>query len=255
MSGRDTAAGGSGSAPRRRPPGGRGSGWSLRALLRGGGSPTSAGAREAVLAAIRRAAPLEVPLAELPAVWLTAAERARAATAGLGAEETPSSAERELVRLFSEALAQAGGRAMELPGPEALAPAVAQERGGRQAVVSAVPGLAISTLAVGPDSTPERLSGIELAVVPGRFGVAENGAVWVSEADLPHRALPFIAEHLVLVLPKREIVADMHEAYRRMPRPLPGYGVFVSGPSKTADIEQALVIGAHGPRGLLVLLT
>jgi L-lactate dehydrogenase complex protein LldG len=84
--------------------------------------------------------------------------------------------------------------------------------------------------------------------------VAENGAVWVDEADLVHRALPFVAQHLAIVLPKREIVADMHAAYRRLPRPLPGYGVFISGPSKTADIEQALVVGAQGPRSLVVFL-
>ena len=85
--------------------------------------------------------------------------------------------------------------------------------------------------------------------------MAENAAIWVDEADLPHRALPFVAQHLAIVLPKRKIVADMHAAYARLPRPLPGYGVFISGPSKTADIEQALVIGAQGPKSLVVLLT
>ena len=221
----------------------------------------SAWARDAILAAIRRAAPLKLPLPDVPASWApmagapTAIARAVSeAPAPPEAWSPPNDRVRELVRRFSDMLEQVGGGAIDVPGPAALAAAVAEECGRFRAVVSCVPGLAISTLAIAPDSARERLSQIELAVVPGRFGVAENAAIWVSEEDLPHRALPFIAEHLVLVLPKREIVADMHEAYRRLARPLPGYGVFISGPSKTADIEQALVIGAHGPRSLAVML-
>ena len=157
---------------------------------------------------------------------------------------------------------------MELSGPEALAAAVAElpaalaalpaaaPRGAAEGrgIVSSVPALAISTLTLGAEPSREQLDRIELAVIPGRFGVAENGAVWVDEADLPHRAVPFVAQHLAIVLPKGEIVADMHAAYRRLPLAMPGYGVFISGPSKTADIEQALVIGAQGPKSLVVFL-
>ena len=211
-------------------------------------------ARDALLAAIRRAA---VPAAELPDL--------------LRVSELAGAAPSDLVRRFVEVLEQVGGRAVELPGPEALSAVVAElraglpeaitaleaaqaESGAGRGVVSSVPGLAISTLTIGPDASRARLDEIELAIVPGRFGVAENAAVWVDEADLPHRALPFVAQHLAIVLPRREIVADMHAAYRRLPRPLPGYGVFISGPSKTADIEQALVVGAQGPKSLVVLL-
>jgi L-lactate dehydrogenase complex protein LldG len=152
---------------------------------------------------------------------------------------------------------EVGGRAVELAGPDELFGAVAvlpAVRAGR-GIVSSAPELDVSLLTLGPDASREQLDAIELAIIPGRLGVAENAAIWVDEADLPHRALPFVAQHLAIVLPKRAIVADMHAAYARLPRPLPGYGVFISGPSKTADIEQALVIGAQGPRSLVVLLT
>jgi len=194
-------------------------------------------ARDAILAAIRKAA---VPEAELPDL--------------LHVSEVAGEAHAELVRRFVAVLEEVGGTAVELPGPELLASAAVEVCAGHAGIVSSVPGLAISTLTIGPDATRARLDAIELAIVPGRLGVAENGAIWVDETDLPHRALPFVAQHLAVVLPKREIVSDMHAAYRRLPRPLPGYGVFISGPSKTADIEQSLVIGAQGPKSLVVLL-
>jgi len=83
--------------------------------------------------------------------------------------------------------------------------------------------------------------------------VAENGAVWVPEKNMIHRALPFIAQHLVLVVPASRLVATMHDAYASIAE-LGGYGVFIAGPSKTADIEQSLVVGAHGARSMTVVL-
>ena len=71
---------------------------------------------------------------------------------------------------------------------------------------------------------------------------------------MTHRALPFVAMHLVLLLRADQLVADMHGAYAALSRDASGFGVFVSGPSKTADIERALVIGAQGPRSLLVVV-
>ena len=217
-------------------------------------------ARDEVLAAVRRAAVPAVELPELPAVWPGARTRRAERDAGQLSLALPQDAgSAELVRWFVESLRLVGGSAVQLVGREVLAVAAAAQTAtlaepGR-GIVSSVPGLAISTIVIGPDASRARLDEIELAFIPARFGVAENAAVWVDEADLPHRALPFMAQHLVIVLPKQEIVADMHAAYRRLPLAMPGYGVFISGPSKTADIEQALVIGAQGPKSLVVFLT
>jgi L-lactate dehydrogenase complex protein LldG len=88
----------------------------------------------------------------------------------------------------------------------------------------------------------------------GNFGVAENGAVWLEDKDLPHRIVPFITQHLILALDTDKIVATMQDAYQRIDLKSTGYGVFISGPSKTADIEQSLVYGAHGAKELTVVL-
>jgi L-lactate dehydrogenase complex protein LldG len=100
----------------------------------------------------------------------------------------------------------------------------------------------------------QELEKTEFAVFEGNFGVAENGAVWLEDKDLPVRILPFIVRHLILKLNASKIVPTMHEAYSQIRLNETGYGVFIAGPSKTADIEQSLVYGAHGAVELTVLL-
>ncbi|CCY93192.1 LutC/YkgG family protein [Phocaeicola sp. HCN-6420] len=97
------------------------------------------------------------------------------------------------------------------------------------------------------------LDGTDLAIVDGRIGVCENGAVWLQQ-DVEQRAVYFISEALVILLDRKNLVNNMHEAYKRIDTGEYGYGVFISGPSKTADIEQALVMGAHGARSVTVIL-
>ena len=92
-----------------------------------------------------------------------------------------------------------------------------------------------------------------VAVVEGAFGVAENGAVWIPQ-NVKHKALYFIAEALVIVLDRHSLVHNMQEAYELLAGQTYPFGTFISGPSKTADIEQALVMGAHGACTCLVIL-
>ena len=147
----------------------------------------------------------------------------------------------ELIDQFVQVTEEVGGKAIELSGREvnevlnsifdALEPAYPEEIAGK-----------------------DDLSALQLFVCTGSLGVAENGAIWVPESSISQRVAPFITQHLVIVLDKTQIVSDMHAAYSRLDIASPGFGVFVAGPSKTADIEQSLVLGAHGPRSLTVLL-
>jgi|GEM_PF-40377 len=103
---------------------------------------------------------------------------------------------------------------------------------------------------------PHALETVDLAILPAHFGVAENGACWITESQMIERVLPFITQNLALVIPRQSIVATMHQAYDRIAGIEHSYGfsTFIAGPSKTADIEQSLVLGAHGPRSLTVFL-
>lgn len=110
----------------------------------------------------------------------------------------------------------------------------------------------LSTLSLPSD--PHELEDLGLAILDGQFGVAENGAIWLEDSNLGLRALPFITEHLVIVLDRQKLVETMHQGYELIGDATSGFGLFLAGPSKTADIEQSLVIGAHGAKSLRVIL-
>jgi L-lactate dehydrogenase complex protein LldG len=156
---------------------------------------------------------------------------------------------------LADAVGAVGGTLVRVADAAALAGQVRAlaERVGASRVASAV-SEAPGNASLDDLDDPHAMEGIGLAVLRGAFAVAENGAVWVSTAGLKHRGVFVIAEHLALVVSAADVVHDMHEAYRRVSFPGAGFGTFVAGPSKTADIEQALVIGAHGPRSCVVFL-
>jgi L-lactate dehydrogenase complex protein LldG len=121
-------------------------------------------------------------------------------------------------------------------------------------VVSKVPGITGSQVDHSELSDPHGLQSVDFAILAAHFGVAENGAVWITEDRMGERVLPFICQHLSIVLSAKDIVATMHNAYDRIGDGIYGFGTFIAGPSKTADIEQSLVLGAHGARTMTVFL-
>lgn len=101
---------------------------------------------------------------------------------------------------------------------------------------------------------PHQLENVELAIIEAHFAVAENGAVWVTDDQMGFRALPFICQHLAVIVPGQNVFATMHDAYQFIEDRDYNFATFIAGPSKTADIEQSLVLGAHGPMSMTVFL-
>jgi L-lactate dehydrogenase complex protein LldG len=95
---------------------------------------------------------------------------------------------------------------------------------------------------------------VDLYVIETTLAVAENGAVWITENDIGERVLPFIAQHLAVIVPRQCIVPTMHDAYNTIGNSDYGFAAFIAGPSKTADIEQSLVLGAHGPKSMTLFI-
>jgi L-lactate dehydrogenase complex protein LldG len=191
--------------------------------------------RDAILAALRQAAPPVSPLPEAPRSIVYA----------------------DVEKQFALAVGLVGGKLMVAPDLHALNAELGkwEPYASARKIASLVPGAGARNVDLGASKDPHELEGLDIAILPGEFGVAENGAVWVPGNALgPHRAIFVVTEHLVLVVPAGQIVHTMHQAYERIRLERPGFGVFISGPSKTADIEQSLVIGAHGARSCTVFL-
>ncbi|MFC4870639.1 LutC/YkgG family protein [Negadavirga shengliensis] len=187
--------------------------------------------REQIMEAIQKNKPRATPLPELPA-YASPADR---------------------TELFKTSLALNGGEAIEVQSLKEVEAWLSSEFSADKIRVSMISDLA-GDLDVQKLDDPHELENVEVALLEGEWGVAENAAIWLPEEKLLHRALPFIAQHLAVVLRKDKILGNMHEVYQRIDVSDPGYGVFIAGPSKTADIEQSLVIGAHGPRSMKVFL-
>ena len=193
--------------------------------------------RETILAKIRAALPQSAPLPELEATgpWQTFEDREAR---------------------FSEVLKFVGGQTVHVKTvAEADAHLRTLEPWAKGKVrCTMVPGLGDTTFDLKAINDPHQLENVDYAVLRGHFCVAENGAIWVTDDTVHHRVLYFIPQHISLVVPASQIVNNMHEAYARIRIGDHHFAGFISGPSKTADIEQSLVIGAHGARSLTVYL-
>ena len=160
------------------------------------------------------------------------------------------------VSQFAEVLASVGGRcahAATADDATRIVGDLAREHNA-EAICSQAEGIDVSTFDLAGATDPHALQVVDLAVMPGRLAVAENAAVWVATASPMDRTLCFLSQHLALVVPRENVVSNLHQAYDRIDAAESAFGVWISGPSKTADIEQSLVLGAHGPRSLTVIL-
>ncbi|MCK5211040.1 MAG: LUD domain-containing protein, partial [Cyclobacteriaceae bacterium] len=138
----------------------------------------------------------------------------------------------ELTGKFIELAKSAGSEIVEMDSTEKVKEWIGQQKNTGKTIFDLTQKL--------DEQTEQTLSAHDfsnsgIVVLNGQLGVAENGAVWIDEKDMRIRKLPFITSHLVLVLEKKNILADMHQAYDQVDLSNTGFGVFIAGPSKTAD--------------------
>ncbi len=157
---------------------------------------------------------------------------------------------------FAETLRSIGGRCVVVNSVEEACADLRhfEPFAAAKKTVSCVSGIGCSNFDLASVSDPHALEDVDFAILPGELAVAENAAVWVTDERVPHRVLYFLPQHLALVVPAARLVHNMHEAMARIEPGERAFGSFIAGPSKTADIEQSLVIGAHGARSMTVFL-
>lgn len=158
----------------------------------------------------------------------------------------------DIIKQFIENSKTVGGKVIEVKATDDLNAVIRKAYPDAKVFASNVKGIQAD---LNPDTvaTAADLNGTDVGIIQGEMGVAENGCIWVPQT-MKERAIYFISEELVILLDEKNIVNNMHEAYKRVEMNNYGYGVFISGPSKTADIEQALVMGAQAARGVTVIL-
>ena len=146
-----------------------------------------------------------------------------------------------------------GGRVVEVKDGQTVDGLIRELYPDAKEIASNLPEVTITTRNPDTVASAADLNGTDVGVIRGMFGVAENGCIWIPQ-QMKEKAVCFISENLIILLPKSQIVNNMHEAYRRIEFNDYGYGTFISGPSKTADIAQVLVMGAQAARSVTVFL-
>jgi len=188
--------------------------------------------RDDILARVRKNQPSPQPLPLVPRFDTTtgsAPERFKAALVGMGGKLADAPADGDLDALVARLF----------PDAKVICSATTEVAGNRP--LDAV-------------KAPTDLSDVDIGVVRAVYGVAETGSVWITGAQFKVNSLGFLSQHLVVLLDPARILENMHQAYRERAQFDTGYGVFMTGPSATADIEGVLIHGAQGIRTLTVVL-
>ena len=159
-----------------------------------------------------------------------------------------------ILETFKSNVQLVGGNLIELEKVEDIAVEVKKRYPKAKKIINQIPEVNIGNIPIAKETLSHSIEDIDLAIIKGVFGVAENGSIWISDEQFPIRVLPFITNDLVLVVSKEDLCLHMHDAYKKIANRDRSFGLFISGPSKTADIEQCLVIGAQGAMSLTVFI-
>ncbi len=107
---------------------------------------------------------------------------------------------------------------------------------------------------LGPGARRLDISTASAGLVKARYGVADIGSLTVLIEDTGSTLPWFLPDTIIAVVHARDIVRDIFELFKTVPADKLKNAVLVTGPSRTADIEKILILGAHGPKKLVILI-
>ncbi len=189
--------------------------------------------RETILAAVKKNQP---PLSPLPDISMFKVM------------------EPDIASKYTDVFTGIGGQVIAVSLLDHIKPLLSEHFDTSKRVVTTLPELSDVAELIDKEVDPHSFDDVELAIISSRLAVAENGAVWLTESVMGQRIIPYICQHLAVVVTEESLVSTMHDAYAKIASEDYGFGGFIGGPSKTADIEQALVLGAHGPLSMTIFL-
>ncbi len=107
------------------------------------------------------------------------------------------------------------------------------------------------------DGMRQHLGGIDIGLTHALAGIAETGSLVVDSCSEELRLTTMIAEYHVCILPRSQVKGSFENVHPLLKERFDNnqdYTAFITGPSRTADIERVLAIGVHGPLELHILL-
>ncbi|WFS61429.1 lactate utilization protein [Pseudodesulfovibrio thermohalotolerans] len=103
----------------------------------------------------------------------------------------------------------------------------------------------------------DHLAGVDIGFTYAEYGIADTGTLMLDCPSEEMRLATMVSEFHVCVLPKSKIKANTYAVEKMMltrMKKTPDYLAFITGPSRTADIERVLALGVHGPLELHILI-
>jgi L-lactate dehydrogenase complex protein LldG len=226
----------------------------------------SAGRREEILSRIREALRIPAPRAHNGA-HDAAAVRASDSNPRAWLPVVPPDAEGQLA-LFEKNCTQLRTDLRLVAGAKEAAETLASLRDAYRWTVAAthhhslldriVPVLGIETLYAEQRPDPRSLERCSVGVTACDALVAQTGSILLTSRSAGGRAMSVLPPYHVVIAQADQLVPDLPAAfdllYSRYSDRYPSFATFITGPSRTGDIERILVLGAHGPRNLTVIL-
>lgn len=181
--------------------------------------------------------------------------------------EAGETAEQQLT-VLTDNLAKLKARQLRVPDLAAAAAFLAdlaRERGWKRVAYHAAAETREAVAGLGCEAWPldgafdkQKLEGCDAGLTTCEAAVAQTGSILVSSASNGGRALSILPHTHVVLVRREQVVGDLSDAFalirERHGDRLPSMLSFITGPSRTGDIERILVLGAHGPKELIVIL-
>lgn len=173
---------------------------------------------------------------------------------------TPDSATRDLADRFTNELSAVGGEIHRVATEEQAAAtivAILGEINAKRVAISDMDLFAnadLQNVELIADPSREDLFGVDAGISTAQLAIAETGTLVLRSSEEKHRLVSLVPPIHICLLNSKDIRPSMYSVLEEMENQIDPTITFITGPSRTSDIELTLAIGVHGPKRLVVVL-